>query len=75
MLKEGEADYESSLWNPRHLFWDSLLGHSVFPKLVESFVRDSLGVWQSTEKSAQLLPCVLPLSGSLGSQSCTILVS
>lgn len=71
MLKEGEADYESGLWNPRHLFWDSLLGHSVFPKLVESFVRDSLGVWQSREKSAQLLPSVLWQLG----QSCAILVS
>lgn len=57
--KEGEADCESGLWNPRHLFWDSLLGHSLFPKLIESFVRDSLGFWQSGEKSAQRLLCVL----------------
>lgn len=59
MLREGEADYESGLWNPRHLFWDSLLGHSVFPKLVESLERDSRGFWQSREQFSQLLLCVL----------------
>lgn len=64
MLTEGEADYESALWNPRHLFWDSLLGHSVFPKLVESLVRDSPGFWQSREVNTS--PLCSTLTGSLG---------
>lgn len=33
MLTEGEADYESALWNPRHLFWDSLLDTQFFLNL------------------------------------------